>query len=310
MSKLTRNALLLAKIQPVAGTDSVPTAATNAMLASNITFNAIEAQFAERENIKPYFGNNGQVLISQYTTISFDVELASAGAAGTAPKFGPLLRACAFAETINAAVSAVYAPVTSSQEFITLYFYLDGLLFKMTDAKGNVSLDVSAGGIPKMKYSFTGYFTTPTDAAVAGGADYSGFMSPLGVNKINTPTFTLHGTAFKAQTLTLDMANQVVYRNLIGSEGILITDRKPTGACSIETESVATYDWYTNIRTGTLGALQVVHGTAAGYIVQIDAPKVQAINPAFGDSDGISMYNLNLSLQPNAGNDELVLTFK
>jgi hypothetical protein len=310
MSKFTRNALLLAKIQPVAGTDSVPTAAVNAMLASNVQINAIEAQFAERDNIKPYFGNNGKVLISADSTISFDVEIQSAGAAGTAPKFGPLLRACAFAETINAAVSAVYAPVTNSQEFVTLYFYLDGLLFKMTDAKGTVSLDLSAGVIPKMKYSFTGFFSQPTDAAIPAGADYSGFKDPLGVNKINTPTFSLHGVAFKAESLTLDVANNVVYRNLIGSEAILISDRKPTGQCSIETESVATKDWYTAVRNGTLGVLQVVHGITAGYIVQVDAPKVQATSPNFGDSSGISMTNLTLELQPNAGNDELVLTFK
>jgi hypothetical protein len=310
MSKLSRNVLLLAKIQPVAGTDPVPTAAANAMLAGNLTFNAIEAAFADRDIIKPYFGNRGQVLISSHTTISFDVELQSAGAAGTAPKFGPLLRACAFAETISPGVSVAYAPVTNSQEFVTFWFYLDGILFKMTDSKGTVSLDVSAGGIPKMSFSFTGLFSQPTDVPVASGAVYTGFIDPLGVNKINTPTFSLHGAAFKAQTLSLDVANQVVYRNLIGSEAILITDRQPAGSVSIETESVATKDWYTIIRNGTLGALQVIHGTVAGFISQIDAPKVQVVSPSFSDSDGISMFNLNLILQPNAGNDELVLTFK
>jgi hypothetical protein len=310
MAKFTRNALLLAKIQPVAGTDPVPTAGANAMLVSNIEVNPIEAQFAERENIKSYMGNSGQVQVSCYSTISFDVELQSAGAAGTAPKFGPLLRACALSETLNASVSAVYSPVSSSHEFVTLYFYLDGLLFKMTDAKGTFTLDISAGQIPKLRFNFTGFFTTPTDTAVATGADYSGFKDPLGVNKLNTPTFTLHGVAFKAETLSLDLANNVVYRNLIGSESIVITDRKPAGSVSIETESVATKDWYTAIRQGTLAAIQVIHGTTAGYIVQIDAPKVQAITPSFGDSDGISMMNLNLSLQPSAGNDELVLTFK
>jgi hypothetical protein len=308
MSKLNRNVLLLAKIQPVAGTDPVPTAAANSMLAGNLTFNAIEAQFADRDIIKPYFGNRGQVLISANTTISFDIELASAG--GTAPKFGPLLRACAFAETLSPGVSAAYAPVTSVQEAITLYFYLDGILFKMTDAKGTVSLDISAGAIPKLSFSFTGFFVQPTDTAIPGGVDYSGFKDPLGVNKINTPTFSLHGAAFKAQTLSLDVANNVVYRNLIGSEGILITDRQPAGQVSIETEPVATKDWYTIVRNGTLAAMQVVHGTVAGFICQIDAPKVQLVSPTFSDSDGISMFNANLVLQPNAGNDELVLTFK
>lgn len=310
MSKLSRNVLLLAKIQPTVDVDPTPTAGANAILAGNFTINAIEAEFAERFNIQAYLGNAGNIAISQKTTVSFDVELQSAGAAGTAPKFGTLLRGCALAETVNAGVSVVYNPITSSHEMVTIYYYLDGILCKMLNCKGTVAMNLDAGGIPKMTYSFTGSFSVPTDTAIPGGISYTGFNAPLGINKINTPTFTLHGTAFKAQTLSIDLANNVVYRNLIGSESILITDRNPSGQCSLETEPVATKDWYTIIKNGTQGALQLVHGSTAGLIVQIDAPKVQLITPTFSDSDGISMFNTNLSLLPNTGNDELILTFK
>lgn len=310
MSKLSRNVLLLAKIQPTVDTDPTPAAATNAILAGNFTINAIEAEFADRFNIQPYLGNAGKVSISQKTTVSFDVELQSSGAAGTAPAFAPLLRGCAMAETIVASTTAAYNPITTAHEMVTIYYYLDGILCKMLNCKGTFSMNLDAGGIPKLTFSFTGSFSTPTDTAIPGGAVYTGFKAPLGINKVNTPTFTLHGTAFKAQSLSLDIANQVVYRNLIGSESILITDRAPAGQCSIETEPVATKDWYTIIKNGTLGALQLVHGSVAGLIVQIDAPKVQLINPTFSDSDGVSMFNTNLSLLPNAGNDELILTFK
>jgi hypothetical protein len=310
MSKLIRNALLLAKIQSAIGSDPSPTASANAMLVSNIEHNPVEAQFEERNNIKPYMGNSGQVQISCYGTVSFDVELQSSGEAGTPPKFGPLLRACAMGETITEDTDVAYAPVSSSHEAVTIYYYLDGILFKMIDAKGTFTLNLSAGTIPKFRFSFTGLYVEPTDTDLPNDADYSDFKDPLGVNKVNTPTFKLHGTAFKAESLSLDLANNVVYRNLIGSESVVITDRKPAGSVSIETESKATKDWYSIIRQGTLGAIEVVHGTAAGYIVEIDAPKVQAISPSFNDSDGISMMNLNLSLQPDEGNDELVLTFK
>lgn len=310
MSKSVRNALLLAKAQPTVDVDPTATAGANSILAGNVTIQAIEAEFADRSNIQPYFGNQGSVAISQKSTISFDVELAGALAAGTAPKYAPLIKACAFGETINAGVSVVYAPITSSIPMVALTFFLDGLKFLLLNARGNVEFALSARGIPMMRYTFTGSFALPTDVAVPSGADFSGFSAPLGVNKANSPTFTLHGVSPKTQDFNVNMNNQVVYRNLIGSEAIMITDRRPSGNVSIETESVAFKDWYSAVRLGTLAALQMVHGTVAGNIVQLDAPKVQLINPQLSEADGISMQSFDLNLLPNAGNDEFTLTVK
>src|SRR5437879_1663299 len=114
MSKLMRNVLLLAKIEVTVGTDPVPAAALNSMLARAITPQPVMAEFAERSNIRPYFGTNGQVAVAQHSECELEVELASSGAAGTAPAWGPLLQACGFSETLTASTSAVYAPVTSN----------------------------------------------------------------------------------------------------------------------------------------------------------------------------------------------------
>jgi transcriptional regulator of nitric oxide reductase len=195
-------------------------------------------------------------------------------------------------------------------EFATLHYNLDGVLFKMTDAKGTVSFELNAKGIPVMKFKFIGLYSTPTDAAVPTNVDYSGFKEPLAVNSVNTPTVALHGVAGKVQSLSVDMANQTVYRNLIGYEGIIITDRQPTGSITMELESVATKDWYTTVKNGTLGTLAVTHGTVAGNIVQLAAPKVQVLDPSFSDSDGIAMLTCKLDVQPNVGNDEFTLTVR
>jgi hypothetical protein len=232
-----RNAVLLVALQPTAGVGAAPTAAANAIMAMNISAQPVSAEFAKRNNIKPYLGNMGSVQVAIHAEISFEVELAGAGAAGTAPKWGPLLRACAFSETITAGTSVVYAPVTTNMEFATLHYNLDGVLFKMTDAKGTVSFELNAKGIPVMKFKFIGLYSTPTDAAVPTNVDYSGFKEPLAVNSVNTPTVALHGVAGKVQSLSVDMANQTVYRNLIGYEGIIITDRQPTGSITMEKQS-------------------------------------------------------------------------
>ena len=133
---------------------------------------------------------------------------------------------------------------------------------------------------------------------------------PLPVNRTNTPTFTLHGYAAVMHSLTADMANQVVYRELInGTAGALITDRKPAGQVVMEAATVATKDWWTSIRNVTTGALALVHGTAGGNKVQIDAPNVQLINPQYQDQDGIAMLQAGLVFAPGtSGNDEFKIT--
>ena len=310
MSKLMRNVLLLAKLETTPGTDSVPTAPLNAMLARAITPQPVVAEFAPRTNIRPYFGTGGQVAVSQHSECELEIELASSGAAGTAPAWGPVLQACSFSETVTAVTDVKYAPITNNPKTVTLYYYLDGVLHKMFGCRGNVTFELNARLIPVMKFKFTGLYTPATDTPVPTGAVYSGFKAPLAVNKMNTPSMTLHGVSAAMQSLSIDMGNQIVYRNLIGSESVIMTNRAPSGQTSIEMVPVASYAWHEAVRLGTLDAFSVVHGSVAGAIIQIDAPKVQLISPQYADSDGVAMINLGLDFQPDTGNDEIVITVK
>ena len=57
---------------------------------------------------------------------------------------------CGFAETVTAATDVTYDPVSEGEPTLTLYGYLDGILFKMTGAKGNVTFTLNAKAIPVM----------------------------------------------------------------------------------------------------------------------------------------------------------------
>ena len=61
--------------------------------------------------IRAYFGNSEQLPAGIHSELDFEVELAGSGAAGTAPAWGPLIRACGMSETITAATDVKYAPV-------------------------------------------------------------------------------------------------------------------------------------------------------------------------------------------------------
>lgn len=309
MSLLSRKRTILAKIETVYGTDPVPTGAANAILVRNLTITPQETETASRDLVRTYLGNSEQLPVAIHGMLEFEIEMAGAGAAGTAPAYGPLLRACAFAETINAGVSVVYAPVSATFESVTLYFNVDGVLHKMTGARGTVSLDIIAKAIPVFKFKFTGLYVAVIDAA-APTVTLTAWQKPVPVNGVNTTGLTLHAYAGGVLSqLSIDMANSVIFRSLVGAESVLITDRKPAGNITMEATTVAAKDWWTTVKNATTGALSITQGTVAGNKVKIDAPAVQIIKPTYQDMDGVQMLQAGLILVPGtSGNDEISIT--
>lgn len=309
MSKLYRKAAIAAKIEGTSGTDAVPTPAANAMMVSDYSWSPLEMTMEERALVRAYLGNSEQIPVMKWGAAEFSVEIAGAGAAGTVPKYGPLLRGCGFSETVAAGVSVTYAPVSSAFESISLYMNLDKLLHKSVFAMGNVAFSLDANKIPKMKYSFKGLYLPVTDTTDWVPV-YAGFQKPLAPNKVNSQ-LTLMGVAAVVEKLQLDMKNQVEYRSLYNFEGLQIGDRKPDGSISMEMTTVAVKDWLTAIGNTTSGALQVIHGLTAGNIVEFNLPNAQLLSPKYSNSQGAVMLDASLTLNPGAsGNDELVMVVR
>ncbi len=86
--------ILLAKIETTYGTDSVPTGAADAVLAQNVVLSAMEGQDLARDLDRNALGADATIPVELHQKLSFSVELAGSGAAGTAPPWGRLLRAC------------------------------------------------------------------------------------------------------------------------------------------------------------------------------------------------------------------------
>jgi hypothetical protein len=179
-------------------------------------------------------------------------------------------------------------------------------------ARGTVAFDLTVKQIPKMKWKFTGLLGTISDQALPS-ADFTGWQTPVTVSTANTTDINLLGyNSAVIQTLSFDIANTIVYRQLIGAESVLITDRKPTGSISLEATTVTAKDWWTVAKTSATGAFNVKHGTVAGNTVGFSAPKAQLADPKYSDSDGVAMMDFSLAFIPYvaAGNDELRICAK
>ena len=309
------NKALRAKIETTYGTDSVPAAGTDDILfmANDVDLSPIQANALPRENVRAggEFGSYEELLAGVHVALTFTIEMAGAGnAVDTVPAYGSLLRGCALAQTVNAATSVEYDPSSDSDthEALSIYINIGGKLHKMLGSRGNARFELNALAIPVIRFSFMGLFQTVADEVFPSGIDLSNFAKPKVVSDANTPTMTLHGQAINGAALSLDLGNQVEYRELVNSTSIQIVDRKSIGTITFEDSLVATKAWEAAVIAETTDALQVVHGTAVGNVCTLDAPKVQLKNPRPSGSQNKRMTSFDLVLTPNAGDDEFKFT--
>lgn len=311
MPQLIRRRTILAKIETTYGIDSTPTGAANAILIRNLNVQPVASTIVQRDNYRPYLGNFEQLLADTHVQVDFEVEMAGAGAAGSVPAYGPLLRACGLSETISAGVSVTYAPVSSAFESVTMYFNNDGTQHKITGARGSVELSINARQIPIYKFSFQGLYNAPTAAALPTVA-FGSFQTPLVSNNTNTTGFSFFSASPVLESLSLNINNTVNFRSLIGSQYVQIADRKASGSAMFEAPALATKDYFALAAAdGTLGDLSITHGTTAGNKVQITSATIDIANPSYSDNGGIAMLQVPFVAVPTtAGNDEFAIIVK
>jgi hypothetical protein len=385
MPLLSRKRLILSKIESTYATDSSP-AGTDAILVRNLEITPLESDVVSRDLIRPYLGNYDQLLAQTRVVVTFQVEMAGSGTAGTAPRFNSLLRACGMSETITAAAvtgsavaaaantitlaaaaSAVddiyngmvinitsgtgnghsglivdyvgstkvatvqpitttfvpaassgysiaanvgYKPVSSNFESASIYFNNDGVLHRVTGARGTFSLNCEVGQIPTIDFTMTGLYNAPTDT-VAPAVTYSNQATPQIFKSGNTSAFSIMDFSACLMSCSFDIANEIVYRELVGcTRSVTITNRAPAGEAMIEAPTIAQKDFFAIANNDSNGRLSVLHGTNAGNRVGVLAGKIDIANPTYSDSDGIQMLNLPyVAIPTDAGNDEINLVF-
>ncbi len=304
-----RKKVILLKIEQTYGTDAAPTAASDGMLVANVEFTPFESNNIEREVVQAHLGSRGQLVTDPHVSLSFDIELAGAGGeADAVPAYAAALRASAHQQVVNEAVSCQFRPVDSSEESATIHFHMDGQKHAMVGCRGSCEIRLSANSIPYFHFEFMGLYVTPVSVADPSPA-LSSFLLPQTVNNRHTPTFTLHGFAGKLLELTLNQGNAVEYFNLPGEESVQITDRQSVGSITLEAPPLATQDFFTAVKEERRGALQLIHGSEAGHIVQLDAPAVQLLNPNYGEQNSRVTLSMELNFIPSdAGSDEWQIT--
>ena len=306
-SRLTRIAALLAKVETTYGVDPTPTGAADAMYVYDLNITPMENVRFERKPVRPFFGDDVPAIGGTPVKVEFSIPIAGGGAAGTAPGYDPILRACARSKTVNAGISVVYAPISAAFESATLYANKAGVNHIVTGFRGNAKVEFNHEQIPMYKVSGIGIYNTPTDTAVPAITIGATWPKPLVQNKVNTATFTLAGVSAILQKLSYDPGVVVDWKDWVNlTEQVRVTDKpKVTGSVSLQADTIAVKDWFTAAKNATTAAIQVIHGTSGGNKWQLDAATCIVTNPKYADANGILMLEMGIEFYPSgAGNDE------
>lgn len=312
-----RQKILLAAIQSTSG---VPVGLTgaNAIDVNNLVISYQQGDAISKEVDRLGEGNFGEIKTKLRTELSFEVYAAGAGAAGTAPGYGLLLRACGYAETIDAGNAVTYELADGNYEMITAAFMRVAAGNKMQQhvidgARGLVELSLKEGELPKFSFSnMMGGYNDPSEVAVLT-PDTSAFKDPVPPSAVNTPTAKVDNIDVALTELTLASGGTVERIDRPNQKETALYKLQPTGKMTfIAPASLATANWFSKTRSDNgvqLSTIRVVHGTVAGNIIELEVT-AQLTNLSESEVNGQVAYSFDLKPLPNASNVGIKITVR
>ena len=296
--------LLLAKNEAVKGTDIVPTPANDAVRVRMSPAKEVAGTKISRVVVKPTMGELPHLIGKKTIVLTIEVEMKASGAAGTAPEYGPLLRACGLDETIVAAASVAYDPLTKLHEACSIYWYEDGLLWKLIGAEGNVSLSYTMDEIPVLTFVMSAPYLQPTDTAYPGGEVYN-TNPPIEASSADVIS---EGGAIKVGSFETDLGNVVEEHYTSGQHEFTIEDRQLT--LSLTKDSVSTIADWTALMAETDVALSAVIDGGAGKKITISAPVARREGISDGERGARHLREVSYSLYESSTDDQIQFLYE
>lgn len=263
--------LLIAKKETTYGTDAAP-ASIDTLRAENVRY-GLKGQMVETDPAKPGVGAAPSFVYGEHVELSFDIPLAAGGVAGTAPKWGKLLKACGWGETIVATTSVTYGLLTdpTSSDSFTFIWRDAKRLHKILGARGKVDFKLTAGQRPMLTFTFRGLYVPVTAGAalVPADATFTDWVESRPIAQGRT-TFSFGGVQMPLRDLSVSAGDNVVFADLPHQENVqLLGERAYTGKIKASMPAVGTFSPETHWLSRARQAFTLAHETAAGSIVTL-----------------------------------------
>lgn len=312
-AKVYRRGQIAAKLETTEGTAISLSAADANIRASNIAVR-MASQMADRPIADAALGAWPSALEGEQGEISFEVEACGSGTAGTAPGFAALLRSGALQETIVAATSVAYTPVSpqgtgsTACPSATVAAFLDGDEYRLAGCRTFWTLKASASGKLMIAFRVLGKFAAATTTALLSPTYHT--TLPL---MFKGATMTLNAVTLVVSEFELDPGLQHELRedgtDATGFKSAAFVDRESRLRVVAEKEPFATFDPFSLAQAGTQFAFAASFGATAGNRLAIAAPKCQLDFPEIQRLGNRVGQSLPMRVCRNAGNDEFSLTW-
>lgn len=303
--------LLLRKKEATYGTDAMPTAALNAALTSQLTVTPIANDRLARNLDKPVRGRSKDGVTNQRQTLSYRLEIAGSGDAGTAPAWMEDLEFCGMAAPV------LVADTTATQQFAGIGATLSSGSFYSwngnqkrigTGGRGTFGWDFTAGAYPYFTFDITA-LVAPTGVvsdANPGTPTLDRWKDPVEVNTANTEV-TLDGFAVVMRSFNGAANATVTPRNLVGANYIQRGNHGITGQLVVEAPTIAAKNYFTTLQSGGEIVLDLTHGTEPGNIVDMTGAHLQITAIELSNEDDILMATISYGMNVGVTNDDLVI---
>lgn len=292
MNRRTRKKFLAAAINNGAyGIDAINADQPVYMKTFDLDITPIEGEDVDTTYDNGDLGSTKVLLIGNHVKVTGSVDLTGAGTNVDKPAYDPILVSGGWAGAVGAS-SVVYGKVTDgSEKDVTFYVYKDGALHVVLGARLTTTFVANVGEKPRVEFEITGLLGDILHQASLPQPDTSAFIDPVQVGATHSE-FTINGTKYKMTAFTLTDNVQVVYDENSEAEEVFISDFAPEVTFTIQAPPLNTFNPFNIALNHQEIAIKLVHGTAAGNIIELNLPSVQLMRPAYDSREGRDTYSL------------------
>lgn len=139
------------------GVDPTPVGSDALLVNDDLEITPLSGESVSRNVIRPFRGAYEQLLSNTQVGITFSVEFANSGTAGTAPKYADLIRACSMAQTVTgaavtgSAAAGAAGSITLAGGTSAIDGFYNGQIVSITSGTGNGHVGLIVGYVGATK---------------------------------------------------------------------------------------------------------------------------------------------------------------
>lgn len=305
----TQSEVLLVELEPNYDTDPTPTDSANAVEVFEPSWAFEGLSMIQRRPINNSIDAEQDIYAGSLRKISGKIEIKGSGAAGTTPRWSPILSACGFDHVNTPGTSDVYTTAEPTHDSCTCYFFEGGKRYILTGCRGSGRFMAETRDRLMFEFELYGHSVEPTDVAVSTLTPVFDSTTPppfVGLSSLAIGSFS---TGLEINKLDIDLGNKVTMPSSVRADSgygeIIIPERDIQGSFDPEAVNKATNDFENELRAGTTNNLTTGTYGSAGNQVLLQANNCYYRNMTPGDRDSVRTYDIPFGI---AGTVVLTIT--